>query len=127
MYKLILMVLITLSLNSYSQPTASDFDLATYDIPFEIKSGQSSRVHLYFAENDEDLQAQWKYWNEDVPGLSKGFEGDVAGFALVKDDRCIIVLEKFNNWNYMKGLAILGHELLHCMGGEHGAPVELPY
>lgn len=100
-----------------------DYDLAYYgeNTKFEINEGVPITITLHFAENDDDLQENWQYWNSHDPIKQKW---SVRGFSLIKENECIIVIPKFNKWDDRSNVAVLGHELLHCFGGNHGLPIK---
>lgn len=108
-----------IAFNVYALDT---YNLAYFgeDATFEAKLGTPVSITLYFAENDEDLQAQWRYFNDGAEVK------DVRGFALVKDNTCIILVNKFEKWDDRSSMAVLGHEVLHCFGADHDAPIPLP-
>ena len=100
-----------------------DYDMAYFgkDAKIETTFSQFSAT-VSFVEKDEDIQKMWKsIQHKDDP--RKNWE--VRGFALVNaDGRCIVVIPKINHWDERDKLAILGHEILHCLGGEHPAPIK---
>ena len=120
MVKVIWGLLIALSVHALD-----DYDLAYFgkDSKVEVPLQQNLIAGINFVENDEQLNVLWKAVNE--PGTDM-YNWTVKGFSIVgKDGGCIIVVPKLNNWDERDKLAILGHEVLHCLGGEHNAPIDL--
>jgi len=110
---------------AFSVHALDDYDLAYFgkDSKVEVPLQQNLIAGINFVENEEELNVLWKAVNE--PGTEM-YSWTVKGFSIVgKDGGCIIVVPKLNNWDERDKLAILGHEVLHCLGGEHNAPIDL--
>ena len=56
------------------------------------------------------------WWKEDV---SQSCPAGALACAMLVDNECFVYAQKPRSWNDSVKLRTLGHEILHCFGGEH--------
>ena len=103
---------------------ADDYDMAYFGEDAKIEfTREKFSATVGFANSHEELQLMWKAVQEPT---SKKYNWVVKGFTLVAEElnKCIVVVPKFEHWDERDKLAILGHEILHCMGASHPAPIK---
>jgi hypothetical protein len=78
--------------------------------PIELTSNNSD-IHVLFDSSQNILEM--------YSGTGQESNSDVLAFSQRVGKNCNIYALKPNNWNDNRSLAILGHEILHCLGATH--------
>jgi hypothetical protein len=94
-----------------------DFDLYRYgDTKIEIER-TGFIMKFVFYKNDAELNRAWK----EVSGLEPGNKSEVRAFTQTAtgNDVCVVHMVPPTIWDDREGLAILGHETLHCTYASH--------
>jgi hypothetical protein len=106
---------------SFSCKALDDFDLMKYgqDVSLETKRTDVI-VKMVFYKDEEAINDEFIKINGGIEQLGKEFNG-VRGFAMVNDttDVCYIHMMEANIWDDRENMAILGHEMYHCLLADH--------
>ncbi len=106
---------------SFSCKALDDFDLMKYgqDATLETKRTDVI-VKMIFYKDEDTMNNEFIKLNGGMQQLGKEFNG-VRGFALVSDesDVCYIHMMEADIWDDRENMAILGHEMYHCLLADH--------
>jgi len=98
-----------------------DFNMASFgpDAKIEVKRAE---VILKVVIHETEASLNSAYWKH-----TKKYGKQVMGFALVHPsvDTCYVHIMVPDKWDDREALAIMGHEVYHCLLAEHGPPVTL--
>jgi len=96
-----------------------DFNMASFgpDAKIEVKRAE---VILKVVIHETESSLNSAYWKH-----TKNYGKQVLGFALVHPsvDTCYVHIMVPDKWDDREALAIMGHEVYHCLLAEHGPPV----
>jgi len=95
-----------------------DFNMASFGPDAKIEVKRTEVILKVVAHKDKHSlnKAYWKY--------TKKYGKQVLGFALVHPsvDTCYVHTLVPEKWDNREALAIMGHEVYHCLLADHGAP-----
>jgi len=106
--------------SGYSNVLAlDDFNMASFgpDAKIEVKR---TEVILKVVIHKDEQSLNNAYWKH-----TKKYGKQVLGFALVHPsvDTCYVHIMVPDKWDDREALAIMGHEVYHCLLAEHGPPI----
>ena len=97
--------------NRWVEEEESKLDFTSFKADELDITRKSIKIHTEFV-SPEEMEVLYRE--------TGGTADNVLAFSRVlNEEECLIVSVTPENWDDHRSLAMLGHEVLHCLGGEH--------